>query len=43
VYMNQILDYNEFTKDHDDAPDSLASIIREGGFSLENYMGLYEW
>ena len=27
-YINQILDYNE-NATHDDAPDSLASIIRE--------------
>jgi hypothetical protein len=27
-YINQILDYNE-NADHDDAPDSLASLVRQ--------------
>lgn len=28
AYINQILDYNE-NAEHDDAPDSLASLIRQ--------------
>ena len=28
-YMNQVLDWTETTKAHDDAPDSAASILRE--------------
>lgn len=31
-YINQITDYNEFAE-HDDAPDSLASLLRESGKS----------
>lgn len=31
-YINQVCDYNE-NADHDDAPDSLASIIRKKYFS----------
>ena len=34
-YINQVLDYNE-NAEHDDAPDSLASIIREKYFSKED-------
>jgi hypothetical protein len=33
-YIDQILDYNEFTE-HDDAPDSLASLIRRQYFRRE--------
>lgn len=43
-YINQICDYNE-QADHDDAPDSLASIIRQignkGSTEQTNYKSIY--
>lgn len=41
-YMNQMLDWTETTKAHDDAPDSAASILREAKLAKpKNYMALY--
>ena len=41
-YMNQVLDWTETTKAHDDAPDSAASILREAKLAKpKNYMALY--
>jgi hypothetical protein len=40
-YMNQVLDYREGSEP-DDAPDSAASLFREG-FPKRNIRALYEW
>ena len=42
-YMNMILDYSPASKGHDDAPDSLASVIREGNFGIEDSLALYDY
>jgi len=45
AYLEQITDWSENVKagEHDDAPDSLASILYQAGFSAGggNYMNLY--
>jgi len=41
-YMLHLCEWNEFVKVLDDAPDSLASVLRESGFSQGNgWMALY--
>lgn len=44
MYLEQILSWNETDKDgHDDAPDSCASLIREGGYyGSSDYLALYQ-
>lgn len=41
-YLCEITDWNEQTKNHDDCPDSLASGLLRGNFSLNNWMVLYQ-
>ena len=43
-YMLGVVDWNENTKTQDDAPDSLASLMRESGFATGyDYMSLYNY
>ena len=41
-YINQVCDYNE-NAEHDDAPDSLASIIRKKYYQKAQSSGEYQW
>jgi len=41
-YINQVCDYNE-NAEHDDAPDSLASIIRKKYYKKTESSGEYQW
>jgi len=41
-YINQVCDYNE-NAEHDDAPDSLASIIRKKYYQKKESSGDYVW
>jgi len=41
-YINQVCDYNE-NAEHDDAPDSLASIIRKKYYQKAQSSGEYRW
>lgn len=42
-YLEQILDFTETTKEHDDSVDSLASLLREGCYVAGNsYLELYK-
>ena len=41
-YINQVCDYNE-NAEHDDAPDSLASIIRKKYYQKAESSGKYVW
>ena len=42
AYLEQILDFTENTKEHDDAADSLASLLREGKYITSSKLALWQ-
>lgn len=41
-YLCEITDWNEKTKNHDDCPDSLASALLRGNFSINDWRSLWK-